>query len=738
MLNVSQSRSRFSRSFLRHVFYPAPVPLPRTRAFWCALGCVILATLFFAGFFILYLTSSQDAFLTHAEDLGIMDQALWNTLHGHFLLQTVCNGVTDTNCYSIGGVSRFAIHFEPVLLPVSLLYLFASSPKALLILQTVIVASGAFPAFWLARLRLRNEWAGVACALLYLLYPAQQQATVFDFHAVTFTASFLLFTLYFLYMRRTGWLFAFALLSMACKEEIPGIIALLGLWSCVFQHRWKSGLALTSLACAWVVISLFMTHAFSPTGHSLLASRYAYLGSNPVQIARSVLLLPLALVKQHVLEPSHLFYLRTLFTPLGYLVLLAPWVLVLALPTLALNLFSTDVQMYSGLFQYNAELVPILIFALIEALVLLQWLVQSSAVWIVSHTDGGKGGRLLVATWQKPLKRAALLLLLVGYVFFNMVRADAVHAVMPFSQGFAWPRPSAHTLLAQSILRDLPPTASVSAQSALVPHISHRTHIYLFPYADSVADYVVLDVTGDPYPFVNSLDYIREVKKLLLGGSYGVVVAQDGYLLLKRGLPPPGIHVYPAMRINMDASLLALKLPEQFCSYIETPPVGKVSSPVQVAFSQLGSPSARLDLVGFTLQAPATLSLATSYLSVTTSWRVQSPIKTPLQLVVLLIDKNGQEHFVSRDIPSLFWCQTNTWQPGTIVSVTSRVFSLAGLHLPDGPAHIALALVPLLQAGSKIMDVQARLPLQVLHAPTTVSSSKDTRALQLLSFTLVP
>jgi len=737
MMNAHQFYSHFSRRFLHHVFYPAPVPLPRTRAFWWALGVVLLATLLFASFFILYLTGSQDAFLTHAEDLGIMDQALWNTIHGHFLLQTVCNSVTDTNCYSLGRGSRFASHFEPVLLPISLLYLFASTPKALLVLQTLIVASGAFPAFWLARLRLRNEWAGVACALLYLLYPAQQQATVFDFHAVTFTASFLLFTLYFLYTRRTGWLFVFALLSMACKEEIPGIIALLGLWSCVFQHRWKSGLALTSLACIWVVVSLIMTHAFSPTGDSLLASRYAYLGNSPGQIARTVLLHPPELVRQHVLEQSHLFYLRTLFTPTGYLALLAPWVLVLALPTLVLNLFSTDVQMYSGLFQYNAEIVPILIFAVIEALVLIQWIIQHIAAWIESHVDSGVDR--LVRTWQRPLKRMALLLLLVGYIFFNMVRADAVHAIMPFSQGFAWPHPSAHTALAQAILRDLPPTASVSAQSALVPHISHRTDIYLFPYADTIADYDLLDVTSDPYPFVNSLDYIREVKKLLLGGNYGVVTAQDGYLLLKRGLPPPGVSSYPAMRLAnaIDASLLAPKLPEQFCSYIDAPP-DKLSSPVQVEFSQPGSPSARLDLVGFTLQAPGTLSLSTAYLSVTTSWQVKSPIKTPLQLVVLISDKNGQEHFVSRDIPSIFWCQTNTWKPGTIVTVTSRVFFLGDLHLPVGPAHIALALVPLLQSSSTMMDVQARLPLQVLHAPATVRSSQDTRALQLLPLTLVP
>src|SRR5579872_2926580 len=158
----------------RCCLYPAPAPLPRTRAFWLAIAIVAALTLLFSGYFICYLTAQQDAFITNAEDLGIMDQAIWNTIHGHLFQQTICNILNDTNCYSSQGISRFALHFEPILYPVSLLYFLWPSPKALQILQVLIVASGAFPAFWLARLRLRNEWAGVAIALLYLLYPAQQ------------------------------------------------------------------------------------------------------------------------------------------------------------------------------------------------------------------------------------------------------------------------------------------------------------------------------------------------------------------------------------------------------------------------------------------------------------------------------------------------------------------------------------------------------------------------------------
>src|ERR1700738_311242 len=250
----------------RLYLYPAPEDMPHTRLFWLAMGLVALAAAIFSAYFIYLHIGRQDAYLTTAEDLGTYNQAIWNILHGSFLHQTVCNIVSDTNCYSLNGISRFAIHFEPILLPISLVYLALPDAKTLLVLQTLVVASGAFPAFWLARLRLRNEFVAVGIAILYLLYPALQQAEVFDFHAVTLTGALLLFTLYFMYTRRTAWLFVFAILSMACKEEIPVVIAMFGLWTILFQQRWRSGLALVVLSTGWIGLGLLVIHIYSPLG----------------------------------------------------------------------------------------------------------------------------------------------------------------------------------------------------------------------------------------------------------------------------------------------------------------------------------------------------------------------------------------------------------------------------------------------------------------------------------------
>lgn len=757
-MTSSTWRKRLAVWRSRLYLYPPPDALPHTWLFWLATGLVTLLVIAFSAFFIIYLTTRQGVYTTNAEDLGNMDQAIWSLLHGQLLNQTICNAVNDTNCYSLSGITRFAIHFEPILFPLSLLYLIWPDPRTLQVVQTLVVASGAFPAFWLARLRLRNEFAAVGIAALYLLYPAQQFATIADFHAVTFTAALLLFTLYFMYTRRTVWLFVFAVLSMACKEEIPLVIAMFGLWSILFQQRWRSGLALTLLACGWAIVSLFIIpHIFSPTGHSLVASRYASLGHTPLQIARTFLLHPIGVLKQHVFEHSHFFYLRLLLTPAAYLPVLAPWVLVLALPSLAINLLSSDVNMYSGNYQYNAEIVPVLIFATIEAMVLILWIVQwgidrlggqfpdfmsqkantstsvntAASSEATSSLPSGAANQPTGIGKLRSLVHTVLLAGLVCLVLFNVVKADYARGTMPFSLGFRWPVATAHTQLAQHFIDMIPPDASVSAQSALVPHLSHRTQIYLFPYGDNYADYVFLDVTSDIYPFY-SHDYVTAVKKVLLSGNYGIVAAQDGYLLLKRGLPPPTVSSDSPFQSGENA---LVNLPGSFCSFVNASPQ-EVTNPLQVTFTNKGSPIAALNLVSYGVAAPSTFSMNANYIQITTYWQINAPTRLPVQIVALIVDKNGKEHFASTYFPALSWCPTDTWKPGMLVRVTSGAFFIGAI--PTGLAHVSIALVPLAQPYSTIMNVHSRLEVQVVKAPTTVTDPQGTNALQLATITLVP
>jgi uncharacterized membrane protein len=742
-------RKRFAVLRNRLYLYPPPESKPYTKWSWFALGVVALLAALYAGYFIAYMVSAHNAYLTHAEDLGTMDQAIWSILHGPLFHQTACNIVSDTNCYSINGISRFAIHFEPILFPVSLLYLLWPDARTLLVLQTLVVASGAFPAFWLARLRLRNDLAAVAIALLYLLYPMQQQAVTFDFHAVTFTAALLLFVLYFMYTRRTVWMFVFAILAMACKEEIPLVVALYGLWSVIFQQRWRSGLGLIGLSIVWMGVYFLVEHLASPTGHSLLTSRY-----NDVF---SLLLHPKTLIQQYILEPQHIQYLKLLLSPAAYLPLLAPWVFVLAVPTLAINMLSSDAQQYSGLFQYNAEMVPVLIFATVEAIVLILWVLQRlfapfyetprAAQTSIAETESGQvgveRGRVApVGSAKTPLPvrllyAGVLAFLLLG-ITITAAREDyQFNGKLPFSQGFQWPQTTAHTQLAQKFIDKIPADASLSAQSPLLPHVSHRQFIYLFPYGDEQAQYIFLDISGDVYPFYGSVPYTYEVKRILMSGEYGVVAAQDGYLLLEKGLPAPGISPASVTQNSRNLDVVLPNLPDSICTYIQTMP-GKVSHSTQITFTSADGASS-MNLVGYNVSAANPFSLASGFMQVTTDWQLLTPTMPPLLLQVLVADSSGAEQLVSTDFPAQFWCPTNTWKPGMIVQLSSTIFQIKGHNLKTGHAIVSIALLPYTgnQFAISSSPVNQRLPVRVANASGPVSATASTNALQLDEITIV-
>lgn len=735
----SSWRKRFAIMKSRLYLYPAPEPMERTRWFWIAMGLVTAMAAAFAAFYIVYLARMQDAFMTPAEDVGIMDQAVWSLTNGHLLHQTICNVVSDTNCYDPGGFSRFAIHFEPILFPLSLLYALWPGPKMLMMLQTLVVACGAFPAFWLARLRLRSELAGVAIAGLYLLYPELQQAEVGYFHAVVLTGALLMFTLYFLYTRRTGWLFVFAVLAMACKEEVPLVIAMLGLWSIVFQQRWRSGLGLVGIAVAWVGLSLLIFRIYSPTGHPLLSSRYAYLGGNIFEIVRNIVLHPVSLIKQHILEHAHFYYIRLLFSPVNYLSLLAPWVVILAVPSIALNLFSSDPNMYAGTAQYNAEIVPILIFSTIEALVVVIWLIQWLARRVqtaLARTSAAKaspnseaepvkstpnGQASFSPRWLQPVA----LFLLLALTLVGVLRHDQTYGVMPYSQNFIWPQVTSHDTLAQRFITMIPASASVSAQSSLVPHLSKRANIYLFPYADTQADYDFLDVTSDPYPYA-ATDYRDVVRELLIHQNYGIVASGDGYLLLKHGLPGPGLSpVSPAT----DGVNALPNLPQSFCSFTRVAPQTG-TTPVQVDFTApaQGSAPGTVSLVGFQINRPG------AFLQVVTYWKVSQGSIPPLHIRASVLNSSEQEVFNTDNFAGSFWCPSSTWQPGTIVQMRTDLLYIG--DVPRGLSHVAISLLPYTATSGTISSSNQGLALHIVQAPATVAAVQGRNLLQLQTFTL--
>ena len=237
-------------------------------------------------------------FETARFDLGNMVQAIWNTLHGHFLETTTLNGHQR---------SRLGFHVDPFLVLLAPLSWIWSSPLLLLVLQALAVSSGALPVFWLARKHLGSPRAAAQFAFAYLLYPATQFNAFTNadgFHSVSFAVPLVLYAVWFLDEDRLVAFSTVALLAFTTKEEIPLAVGCLGIWYAVRRGRrlfglgvFAAGLGITLFNFLWVV-----PH-FAPGGVEPFAGRYTAVGGTPRGIAHKLFTDPAAFV--HAVATGH-------------------------------------------------------------------------------------------------------------------------------------------------------------------------------------------------------------------------------------------------------------------------------------------------------------------------------------------------------------------------------------------------------------------------------------------------
>lgn len=302
-----------------------------------------------------------DTFKATAFDLGNMDQVIWNTIHGRWFQFT--NQATDY----YGPPTRLAVHFEPIILPLSLLYFFYADPRILLIFQTLVLASGALPVFLLTRKYL-PEWPLLAALMVvaYLLSPALLGLNIFDFHPISLATPLLLYAMLALDHKRYGWFILACILAAMCKEDIPLTIAVLGLFLIWKYKLPRLGIALTIGGLLWAFIGFSIISYYYPGAqHNNFWYRYQALGSSPGEAILNLIIRPWLFLSTFV-TLDRLYYLAGLFRSTGFLGLLAPEWLLLALPGLAENLLSTDPLSYSGVYHYNASIIPFIMISAIH------------------------------------------------------------------------------------------------------------------------------------------------------------------------------------------------------------------------------------------------------------------------------------------------------------------------------------------------------------------------------------
>ena len=225
-----------------------------------------------------------------------------------------------------------------------------------------MVAAGALPLFALARHKQLGDWLGLVFAVAFLLNPAVQAANWLEFHPVTLAPTFLMAAFYFLVTGRTGWFALFAALAAGCKEEIGLSVFMLGLYAWLAVKRPRLGLVTMILGLGWSLLAVLGIQTFF-AGGNIHWGRYAYLGETVTEKLLTLLTRP-DLVWAQLQQAQVARYFFELLLPVGFTALLAPEVLLLALPSLAINLLADYAPMHEvTTLMYAAPVVPFVMVA---------------------------------------------------------------------------------------------------------------------------------------------------------------------------------------------------------------------------------------------------------------------------------------------------------------------------------------------------------------------------------------
>jgi uncharacterized membrane protein len=508
----------------------------------------------------------QQSYHTDAFDLGNMDQAVWNTLHGHLFRFT--NRGADWE----GPPTRLGIHVEPVLLLIAPLYLIHSGPETLLLLQTVALALGALPLFLLARRRLPTmPFVAVAFACAYLLTPALLGEALWDFHAVALATPLLLLAVWALDSRRYGWFAVAAILAALTKEDVALSLIPLGLYIAFWRGKPRYGAAVVLLSIAWVALCFFVILPHfngGASGGNTYWYRYAWAGASAGDALKNLATHPWLLITFVLGSAPRRGFIAMQLRTLGGLGIFAPALWLSALPELAVNLYSSHPEQYSGFFQYNAMTIAFLsaasvygVSALYQARLRVEqrksgkekmnaaslssktprysgwrrWAarIQQSGIWVYRRWQALLE-RIPVATrWIAPLVICWLIVTCV----WNLRTADQ-RLINFWNVGAG---PVYYQSDVDALLARIPASASVAATDTLDPHLSDRYDLYLLPDPQSYqAQYVAFDIPHAVQAVQAQDQQIYDT--MIASGRYvvvGVVQYRSGEVVVLHRIGPP-------------------------------------------------------------------------------------------------------------------------------------------------------------------------------------------------------
>lgn len=439
------------------------------------------------------------SFAAGSKDLGLFSQTIY----------LLSRGLSPDN--TVMGRNAFGDHAEFIdLLIVPFVWLW-KSPGALLLAQSLAVASGLVPLYRFARRKLGSATLALICALIYPSLFGLQAAVMYDFNPETIAAGFLPWLFHLADRRRWGLLAIPLLLLALCKENFLLFGATFGLFLMAYYRALRVGATVFLLSAGLFALEiLFVFPHFAAGGFRHLREKgFGIVGNSFGDILKTALTNPTKLLTVLLSPGQKTTHMVHPFATLAFVPLLFPWLLLLVGTMLATRYLSTFPNSWTGYF-YGAP----------EETVLLICLIYAAARF---------PGR-----WRRRLIAVAAATLALFIAFQPIQSADLyrlTHHYYPQSERQA---------VYREMLALIPADAPVIAQNYLLPSLSMREKIYLFEPAApfGTVDYVALDRNGSQWPN-GAEDYRKTLKRVEQDTRYERIFARGGAALyrLRPGAP---------------------------------------------------------------------------------------------------------------------------------------------------------------------------------------------------------
>ncbi len=436
-------------------------------------------------------------FQTQTWDLAVFVQVMWNTLDGRIMI----NNLEDVP-------NTLGVHFSPILFLLVPFYALWKSPYALLIIQSLALALGAWPLFELSKKILKDANWALIISIAYLLYPALHWSNIYDFHPVTFLVPLLLTAFYYLEIER--WLLSTLLftLASATREDSILVVAFAGLFilarGVLSKHKNYKIFGATLFAGGMIYFLLTVKLLMPLMGGGLLRfDRYAHLGSDAGEVALNIFRKPEKFA-QAIFNWEKVGYVFWLFLPLAFAPLLILKNIFLIAPGLIENVLTDYGFQFSGLYHYDSVLIGGIFVATIF------------------------GIKRALDRWPKSqdlIKKVFLIAVFMGFILRSPIN--------PFSFPYEFLKSNEHWKMLREIIKIVPLGASVTAYTNLVPHLSNREHAYMLGREPFMTDYVLID-GGDYFGFKTPSDFENYVDSYMKTGNYDMRVIKDRYFIMIR------------------------------------------------------------------------------------------------------------------------------------------------------------------------------------------------------------